>query len=330
MVNDLPINISNDAIDNERSQKTSVEEKKSTFDEKNYLNVRLSKEDKGKKELRIRLLPMDLKTGSPFVHVHLHNVEVSKDMVEPGKKPFKSYICLNPIKNSFIEAGSHCPFCEENKRNYDLSLKAETPAEKKNYQDTSLSFKTKEAIILRCIERGKEDEGVKFWKFNVKYDNTDAYHQILDLYEQRKRESMEATGEPKNILDLTNGRDLIVTINQGNTENQTSIVVKDYGFDTPLSRDTEQAKAWINDPKTWQDVFTVKPYEYLKLVLDKKIPWFDRDEKRWVSKEEYEEKHGKMIEKANSEVSEAETKYTQPITPSAPVVTKSDDDDLPF
>ena len=68
----------------------SNERKNNGFSEKNYLNVRLEKGEKEKK-LCIRLLPMDPKGGSPFVHVHFHTVEVNEALVKPGQKPYKSY-----------------------------------------------------------------------------------------------------------------------------------------------------------------------------------------------------------------------------------------------
>lgn len=35
------------------------------------------------------------------------------------------------------------------------------------YSDLEFQTRKSESWIVRCIERGKEDEGVKFWKFNV-------------------------------------------------------------------------------------------------------------------------------------------------------------------
>ena len=101
--------------------------------EKNYLNVRLEKGEK-EKRLTIRLLPMDPKGGSPFVHVHFHTVEVNEALVKPGQRPYKSYMCLNPHYNPNIDHetfGNRCPFCENNKDAYEKSLKATTPEEKK-------------------------------------------------------------------------------------------------------------------------------------------------------------------------------------------------------
>ena len=91
------------------------------FNTKNYLNTRIE-EGKTEKTITIRLLPMDLETGNPFVKVHYHNVKVPKEMVEPGRKPFKSYICLS--KNADIDHnkyGYDCPYCELSKAAYEKS-----------------------------------------------------------------------------------------------------------------------------------------------------------------------------------------------------------------
>ena len=54
--------------------------KTNAFNEKNYLNVRLDEQNGEKtKTLTIRLLPMDLETGNPFVRIHVHNVKVPKE-----------------------------------------------------------------------------------------------------------------------------------------------------------------------------------------------------------------------------------------------------------
>lgn len=331
-------------IDSEWKEATEGSRRENNFNEKNYLNVRLDKGE-DKKVLRIRLLPMDPNGGTPFVHVHFHNVEVHKDLVKPGMKPYKSFVCLNPKNNPTIDHekfGNKCPFCEVNKEAYEKSTKAATKEEKESYQKLSLNNKTKEAIIVRCIERGKEDEGVKFWKFNLKFDNSDPYHKILDLAKTRKEEG-EAVGRKINILDLYQGRDLTITITRGNTENQTQIDVIESSFDSPVSENPEQLTAWLNDSKRWQDVFTAKPYEYLQLISDGKYPWFDRELNKWVDKEEYDKKHAdekkeeeKKVSDADNEISKAINNLTTSATATFETQVVEDatgdenEDDLPF
>jgi hypothetical protein len=128
-----------------------------------------------------------LETGNPFVIIHTHNVKVPQDMVKPGEKPYKTYICLSKTADIDHERfGSKCPFCEINYKAYKESEKQTDPLMKKNYQEISLANLSRETVVCRCIERGKEDEGVKFWKFNLRNDKTDPYHQILKLVNLRK------------------------------------------------------------------------------------------------------------------------------------------------
>lgn len=312
--------------------------RQNAFNEKNYLNVRLDEQNGEKsKTLTIRLLPMDLETGNPFVKVHMHNVRVPKEVSKSG---YKSYICLSKNKDIDHEKyGTKCPFCELNQAAYQESVKETDPIKKKNFQDISIANKSREAVIVRCIERGKEDEGVKFWKFNVRSDKTDPYNAILKLYALRKEEG-ERAGQVLNILDIYNGRDLNVTITEGNAAPQ----ILDASISTPLSRDEEQMKKWIYDEKKWQDVFSTKPYEYLSLISQMKIPWYDREKGKWVDKEEIDAKNESKkeeAEKAEKEIKEAEAKAkgqttTPALTPEAPKqdftdsLIMKDDEDLPF
>ncbi len=303
--------------------------KHNAFNEKNYLNVRLDEQNGEKsKTLTIRLLPMDLETGNPFVKVHMHNVRVPKEVSKSG---YKSYICLSKNKDIDHEKyGNKCPFCELNQAAYQESVKETDPIKKKNFQDISIANKSREAVIVRCIERGKEDEGVKFWKFNIRSDKTDPYNTILKLYQLRKEEG-ERAGQVLNILDIYNGRDLNITITDGNS----APAVSDAGFSTPLSKDENQMKQWIYDSKKWQDVFAIKPYEYLNIVSQMRIPWYDRDLGKWVDKEEYDIAHGNEVKKADDDVKNAEDAIKEAAKEPekkdfAASITINDEDDLPF
>lgn len=320
-------NITPEAMENlERESKENTKQKNSNFDTRNYLDVRLD-EGQTEKTLKIRLLPMNLETGNPFVKVHTHNVKVPKEVSKSG---YKSYICLNKTDGVDHEVyGNKCPFCELNREAYLESTKTSDPVEKEAWQKISVANLSRETVIVRCIQRGKEDEGVKFWKFNIRdKDKSDPYNQIMRLYKTRKEEA-EAAGQELNILDIYNGRDLNVTITDGNS----APTISDAGFSTPLSKDESQMKQWIYDGKKWQDVFAIKPYEYLAIVSQMRIPWYDRDLGKWVDKDEYDIAHGNEVKRADDEVKKAEDALKD-----ASVEKKEDiaasitisDDDLPF
>lgn len=279
------VNITMEAMDDEfNSSKTQVKQKDNFFDEKNYLNIRLDN-DQTSKELKIRLLPIDGKSQTPFKKIHVHTVKVSKEVSASG---WKSYICLEKTEGLDTEKfGKKCPFCELNREAYKNFTEATDDIEKKRWRDLSLSNVAKEACIVRCIERGAESDGPKFWKFNIRKDNTDPKGQIMELYKTRLEESRDEGLDDENILDIRTGKDLKVTISPA-AENRTSVKVVDYGKNKPLSLDEEQMIAWVNDPKSWSDVFVAKPYDYLRIILDGQVPFYDKRLNKWVTKVDYD------------------------------------------
>lgn len=302
---ELP-NITFDSLVVETSNKTT-EKKLNAFDAKNYLNTRLS-DGETEKTLTIRLLPMDLTTGNPFAIIHTHNVKVPQSLVKPGEKPYKTYICLAKTAGIDHEKfGSKCPFCELNRKAYEESTKTTDPIIKKNYQEISLANLSRESVITRCIERGNEDEGVKFWKFNMRNDKTDPYNQILKLVNLRK-ENAERKGKVENILDIYNGRDLSITFTDGGTSAPTIVDDMDR---SPLSENEELMRKWIYDEKKWQEVFTCKPYEYLNLVAQMKTPWFDRNTGMWVDKDEFDAKNKAKTEDIDADIDSAKDKVKE-------------------
>ena len=302
---ELP-NITFDSLVVETSNKTT-EKKLNAFDAKNYLNTRLS-DGETEKTLTIRLLPMDLTTGNPFAVIHTHNVKVPPSLVKPGEKPYKTYICLAKTAGIDHEKfGSKCPFCELNRKAYEESTKTTDPIIKKNYQEISLANLSRESVITRCIERGNEDEGVKFWKFNMRNDKTDPYNQILKLVNLRK-ENAERKGKVENILDIYNGRDLSITFTEGGTSAPTIVDDMDR---SPLSENEELMRKWIYDEKKWQEVFTCKPYEYLNLVAQMKTPWFDRNTGMWVDKDEFDAKNKAKTEDIDADIDSAKDKVKE-------------------
>lgn len=312
--------------------------KESNFDVKNYLNVRLEPNEV-EKTIAIRLLPMDLETGNPFVFIHTHNVEVPKAMVKNGQKPYKSYICLRTKDIDHEKYGTRCPLCEINQRAYKEAMEETDPIKAKELKELSLKYKTYETVICRCIERGKENEGVKFWKFNIRKDKADPYNQIIKLMNLRK-ESAERKGKIDNILDLYEGRDLNLTIRRIEGEGVPAPpTIVDDSDRSPITNDMEQLKAWIYDAKKWQDVFTCKPYEYLELIGEKKVPFFDNEKSLWVE-DTRSETCQENVSKANDAIANAQAKIAEmtvnekaepkPIDANFIGTMTVNDDDLPF
>ena len=308
------INITIDALEQE-DRNVHNDDAVKKFDEKNYLNVKLGKDEK-EKELRIRLLPFDSETFSPFKIIKMHSVKVNTQIAKSG---YKNYVCIETSPDVDHEKfGNKCPFCELNRSAYKKSQeKGITEEEKKQWIKLSLDNRPKDVCIVRCIERGHEEDGPKFWKFNVRSDNQDPRGMIKELFKNRKQESIEeefgskingkspreieemckeSGFEPFNVLDIYEGKDLKITIKavfdkENRRTNKTSITITDYGKVKPISENEEEVERWINDEKKWTDVFVTKSYKYLKIILEGKVPFFDKINNEWIARREIGRAH---------------------------------------
>ena len=92
-------------------------------------------------------------------------------------------------------------------------------------------------------------------------------------------------GNKYSIFDLENGMDLIVTLTRTN-DGKTNIQVIDDGSPSPLTEDRELGIKWINDSKKWYEVYTVKPYEYMSIVIQGGVPVYDKEKGHFVDKNE--------------------------------------------
>jgi hypothetical protein len=312
-------NITDDVMEDEVSEKKHTTSF-TAFDAKNYLNVKLGANE-NEKELKIRLLPVDKDTNSPFKTIYMHTIKVAPELASSG---WKSYVCLKHTDDiNHDELGDKCPFCEMNKIAYDKMKKAEAEendVERERWKKISLANRYSEVCIIRCIERGAEEDGPKFWKFNVRSDGKDPKSIIKALWKMRKQESIEEAKEenggelpddfvPENILDLETGRDLKVTISRvfdkdGRPTNKTSVSIIDYGKNKPISRYEEEVDEWVSDKKVWSDVFVAKPYEYLSIILDGEVPFFDKQNKKWVSKGRARDEEVKKQQREENEANE--------------------------
>ena len=264
---------------------------RTVFNEKNYLNVRLQPGEKTK-TLTIRLLPFSREEPVPFHMIHTHNIKVSPELNE---SQFKNYVCLRKTQDIDPKYGNLCPICEANMDanrviNEMKQRGSQDKEAEKMWKEISYATRGIDTWIVRCIERGKEEEGVKFWKFNNSKKKDGVYDKIMALYMVRKNER-----PGYNIFDLQNGKDLKITLTQEYNEKTrrtfTAVNVVDAGFESALSNDPAQIDAWIDDPKKWTDVYGVKNYDYLKLAYNQEVPFYDKDLGKWVSKKEYYETH---------------------------------------
>ena len=290
------INIDAEEVKNqyEQEQKT-LAPKKTQFNEKNYLQARLGDNEKSK-TLTIRLLPFSSKGGSPFKKVFMHTVKVNKEVSPSG---WKTFVC--PSHNSIdgVEKSS-CPFCETSAKARELKSNSLDEPTKKKYGDVEFLNKVKEMWIVRCIERGHEEDGVKFWLFNSSKKKDGVYDKIMNLANIRS-EAAARKGNNYSIFDLNNGLDLIITLTK-TADNKTSIQIVDDGFPSPLTDDFDLGMSWIQDEKKWNDVYTIKPYDYMAIIAMGGVPMYDKELNKYVDKDEM----NKIREEAERERIEAE------------------------
>lgn len=365
----LNVNTSADAI---RRQREAIQankdnqqfKKKVEFDEKNYLNLRLNKGETIRK-VTVRILPVSADDPNTFLILHTHSMKVSNEISKSG---YKSFICLNEEKLTNHD-GRGCPLCQKSnelvKQSNSLPNDDAHKEERKALFRQGMQYKAKETFIVRVIERGHEDEGVKFWRFNAHNDGTGIYDQLMSIFDNRAQESVETgdafykivpnekTGEigykkiekeeydvlsddertiiPYNVFDLNNGKDFIITLQYVHSTEKTTLTISDAGKETPLSKDINKAMAWVNDEKTWADLYSLKPFEYLELISSGKVPFFNKDAQKWVDK----------ATMSNDDIAAAEARKvlenssitvnaTSPIDTTNQLVDDEDGDDLPF
>lgn len=286
----LNVNIDAESVIEQNEKESYVAPKRKTeFNPKNYLNARLSDGETSKK-IKIRLLPFSKDGGSPFHKVFIHTVKVNKE----NGQGWRTFVC--PKHN---HKGDKCPFCELTEQSRKLRLNATNEMEKKKYGDIEFMNRAKEAWIVRCIERNHEEDGVKFWMFNSSRKKDGVYDKIINLFNERWQEGKEE-GEVYNIFDLNCGKDLIITLTK-DSNNKTVTQITDVSKESPLSRDYDTAKKWIDDPKEWDEVYTVKPYDYMEIIVQGGIPVFDKTRKMYVDRHEQIERKEQLKEEAMNE-----------------------------
>jgi hypothetical protein len=237
--------------------------KKVVFDVKNYLNVKLNSKESSKK-LNIRILNLTPDSETPFAEIHTHYL--------PSKK--SSFVCGKLTKNTPEGAEKNCPFCdirEEAKKAQIGAGKEEWNKLKEIYNQNAPTLN----YVVRLIDRDDEAFGIKFWKFGQS-----VYDDIYEIYQNNKADGI-------NIFDNDNGKDLIVTIKKKENKDKISNISA-ANRQTPINEDEDVKNSLITDTKVWSDVYGIKPYEYLELVIDGKEPFFDKtlDKPKWVEKKE--------------------------------------------
>lgn len=268
---------------------------KKEFDLKNYFSTFLPEGVKSGKKT-IRILPAAKEGDTPFAELFIHSKEVD------GKT--RKYACLKEMYDK------PCPFCEAREELYASGEDSDKEIAKKFY--------ARRTYVCRVVERDNEDEGVKFWRFNHDFRNQGTFDKIIDI--------VASKGD---VTDLQTGRDLTINIKRDQNGNCviSSITYED---PSPLHEDSAKADEWVKDERTWGDVYSVKPYEYLEIIVKGGIPVWDKTKECFVDKALLDEEAEDTTSDLENELEHDEPVGDDATEIDATNVDDDDEDDLPF
>lgn len=285
---------------NNKSKYTPSEGAK-VYDLKNYFNTFI-KESVNSGTKTVRILPMQ-DGSTPFVEFHGHKRQVDGE--------WKTFACLQHEKK---EA---CPFCE--------ARAALLATGKEADKELAKSYGSRMMYIVKVIDRDNEEDGVKFWRFNHDYRHEGIYDKIIGVLNAIK----------KDVTNPETGRDLLITINRN--QNKIPVVSAVASLDpSVLSLDAAQAEAWLTDTKTWEDVYAVKTYDFLKLIVKGETPVWSKEENKFVAKSSQTEENvaaNKLEAELTMGVENVKTNIMEATEKVAETVEVNDEgstDDLPF
>ena len=223
---------------------------------KQYLSIMLPKGTKSG-EKRIRIVPT-ADGSSPFKEVYFHNVQVQgrwQKLYDPGKnsdgKPSGERSPLNEVEEALRLAGD---------------------AQSK---ELARSYRSQKFYIVKVIDRDNEEDGVKFWRFKHNWRGDGPIDKIIPI--------MAKKGD---VTDRNEGRDLTLMLQSvplpGGRGEYTTVSTVMYDDPTPMHTDAETMDKWVNDERTWRDVYSQKPVEYLEAIAKGLDPVWDSELKKYT------------------------------------------------
>jgi hypothetical protein len=277
-----------------------------TYDLKNYFNTVLPKGVDSQTK-RIRVLPPNGENKTPFNTMWGHVKKVNGE--------WKTFPCLKH------EMDEDCPFCQ--------AREALLATGKEEDKELAKQYSARQFYVIKIIDRDNEADGVKFWRIKHNYKKQGVFDKIMA--------AIKLAGH--NITDTEEGRDLNIEIIR---DGATSIVqAVSVALDkSVLSANETKVSEWTSDTRTWEDVYSVRGYEYLAIIVKGDTPVWDKDEKGYVGKLEFEAKsktatndnNDDLLDELDMGIAKVEPQKT--ITTPEPVAASTsdddDDDDLPF
>jgi len=200
---------------------------------------------------RVRILPT--KDGSsPFKEAWYHEIQVGgkwQKFYDPGKND-NERSPLNEVYEELMSTG------------------------KESDKELAKQYKSRKFYIVKVIDRDREEDGVKFWRFKHNYKNEGILDKIIPIWRNKG-----------DITDPDKGRDLIIELTKQKTPKGAAYTtVSTIMYDDPASihEDAKLMKEWVDDEMTWLDVYSKKPVEYLEAIARGEVPRWDSDKGGYV------------------------------------------------
>ena len=200
---------------------------------------------------RIRILPTS-DGSSPFKEAWYHEIQVGgqwQKFYDPGKND-NERSPLNEVYEELMSTG------------------------KKTDKDLASQYKSRKFYIVKVIDRDNEQDGPKFWRFKHNYKNEGILDKIIPIWRNKG-----------DVTDPDKGRDLIIELQKTKNpkgKEYTTVSAIMYEDPSPIHEDSKQAKEWVEDKLTWNDVYSKKPVEYLEAIARGETPKWDSEKGGYV------------------------------------------------
>ena len=217
---------------------------------KKYFAAILTK-DETQGQRRVRILPTT-DGSSPFKEVWFHELYIDgkwQKFYDPGKND-NERSPLNEVYDELMSTG------------------------KDSDKELAKQYRARKFYIVKVIDRDKEQDGPKFWRFKHNYKQEGIFDKIIPIY--------KAKGD---VADQDKGRDLILELTKAKTPKgayYTVIQTVMYDDPCPVHENAETMGTWVNDELTWEDVYSKKPTEYLEAIARGETPKWDSDAGKYI------------------------------------------------
>lgn len=305
--NQKTLNAAGNAVLNQyyKNSEKKPSEKKMATDLTNYFNPSaLLPKGVMQKDVTIRILPAHEGEPTAFTVVNFHSLKVGGDwrkLYDPEQEGKRSP--LNDMRKILLSSDD------------------------KADRSSAITYKASPYYICRVIQRDKEQEGIKYYRFRST-DNGSGFMDKIVPYIQRGYD----------LFDPENGCDVTLSLKRDTTGKNDKVVLTTVMVEapSPLSKDAVQATQWLADQSTWEDVFKKYSTEYLEIIAKGSVPAWDKDKQGYVPKEDLDAKlnstgSSSLVDNDYSSTSTVSVASDEDddVQPMA-VRAKIEDDDLPF